>query len=91
MNDHAQISLAGEYYILAQLTQRGFVATLTLSATKGVDILASNTSLNRLYKVEVKTTVKKPGRNSLFGDKPFYVWPMSAKHESIIDPRRLSA
>lgn len=42
-------------------------------------------SLSRLFKVEVKTTVKEPGIVSLFGDKPFYRWPMNKKHETIAD------
>lgn len=58
--DHTQIGLAGEYYVLAQLTQRGLIATLTLSTTKGVDILVTNQELDRLYKVEVKTTQRSP-------------------------------
>jgi hypothetical protein len=52
--DHTQTSLAGEFYVLAQLMQRGLVATLTLANTKGVDILVSNPELNRLFKIEVK-------------------------------------
>jgi hypothetical protein len=37
--EYAQIGLAGEYYVLAQLAQRGLVGALTLGHTKGVDIL----------------------------------------------------
>ena len=58
---------------------------MTLSNTKGVDILVSNQSLESLYKVEVKTTEKKPIRESLFGEKPAHCWMMSAKHERIRD------
>jgi len=81
--EKTQIGLTGEYYVLAQLEHRGFLSALTLSNTKGVDILVTNPDVNRLYKVEVKTTNKVPGRESLFGDKPVYVWAMSQKHESI--------
>jgi hypothetical protein len=83
--DHTQIGLAGEYYVLAQLTQRGLIATLTLSTTKGVDILVTNQELERLYKVEVKTTHRPPHHERLFGDKKFYSWPMGEKHETITD------
>jgi hypothetical protein len=83
--DTTPISLAGEYYVLAQLAHRGLVGTMTLSNTKGVDILVSNQSLETLYKVEVKTTEKKPIRESLFGEKPAHCWMMSAKHERIRD------
>ena len=77
--------LAGEYYVLAQLTHRNLVATLTLSNTKGVDILVTNQDLNKLYKVEVKTTGETPKHESLFGPHKFYMWQMSEKHERIVD------
>jgi hypothetical protein len=84
--DNTQVGLAGEYYVLAQLTQRGFVATLTLANTKGVDILVTNQELNKLFKVEVKTSTKMPAKSKLFGDGLFYDFPMGKKHEEIIDP-----
>jgi hypothetical protein len=83
--DKSQTGLAGEFFTLAQLTRKGLVATLTLGNTKGVDILVTNQEINKLYKVEVKTSVTKPGRATLFGDGYFHSWPMSKKHESIID------
>jgi len=85
--DKTQIELAGEYFVLAQLSARGFIANLTLSRTKGVDILVANQKTNKLFKVEVKTTLAKPRIVKLFSDKPFYSWPMSVKHESIIDEK----
>ena len=79
--DNTQTGLAGEFYVLAQLVQRGLVATFTLANTKGVDILVSNAELNRLFKIEVKTTDRNPHHESLFVDEPCYHWAMSAKHE----------
>lgn len=84
--DNTQTGLTGEFYVLAQLVHRGFVATLTLANTKGVDILVSNPLLNQLFKVEVKTTDRHPARETLFSEEPCYSWPMSAKHENIDDP-----
>src|SRR5439155_11308348 len=83
--DNTQIGLAGEFYVLAQLVQRGLVASLTLANTKGVDILVSNTTLNQLFKIEVKTTNSNPRRESLFAQEPCYAWPMSSKHERLVD------
>jgi hypothetical protein len=80
------IGIAGEFYVLAQLAQRELVAALTLSNTKGIDILVSNASLNRLYRVEVKTTEGAPTRESLFSEEPVFSWAMSEKHEAIDDP-----
>jgi hypothetical protein len=84
--DKTLTGLAGEYYVLAQLTHRGLVAALTLSNTKGVDILVTNQDLNKLYKVEVKTTDARPKRETLFGRSPFYIWQMSEKHERLSEP-----
>jgi hypothetical protein len=83
----ALTGLSGEYYVLAQLTHRNMVAALTLSNTKSVDILVTNPELNKLYKVEVKTTLKGPYRERLFGNKPFYAWPMNKKHEQIAEKK----
>jgi len=58
--DHTQKGLAGEFYVLAQLTARGFNASLTLGNTKGVDILVYNEEKKKGYKIEVKTTSNKP-------------------------------
>jgi hypothetical protein len=83
--DNTQVGLAGEFYVLAQLVQHDLVATLTLANTKGVDILVANPELNRLFKIEVKTTVNSPRNGSIFANEPCYCWPMSAKHERVID------
>ncbi len=83
--DKSQIGLSGEFHTLAQLTQRGYVATLTLGNTKGVDILVTNQEINRLFKVEVKTTNLKTRKAKLYGDGLFHMWPMSIKHERIRD------
>ena len=45
----SQKGLAGEYYVLAQLTARGINASLTLGNTKGVDILVYNEEKKRGY------------------------------------------
>jgi len=85
--DKAQIGLAGEYYVLAQLAQRGFVGALTLGHTKGIDILVSDSKYKTLFRVEVKTSIKTPQHESLFGKTAFYTWAMSKKHEAIKDDR----
>lgn len=85
--DKAQTGMAGEFHVLAQLTQRGLVASLTLGNTKGVDILVSNPEFDRLLRVEVKTTDAPPRAETLFGVEKSFSWPMSEKHEHISDPR----
>ena len=77
--DKTQIGLTGEYYVLAQLSARGFVATLTLGNTKGVDILVTNQEINKLFKVEVKTSTNKPSNAKHFSKKKTYHWTMRAE------------
>ena len=77
-----RIGIAGEFYTLAQLSHRDYIATFTMGNAKGVDILVTNSDLNRVYLVEVKTTTKLPRKESLFGDEKFYIWAMSKKHEN---------
>jgi len=76
-----QKGLAGEFYVLAQLTARGFTASLTLGNTKGVDILVMNEENNIGYKVEVKTTQEIRGAKS----KRPMSWLLSKKNESYTD------
>jgi hypothetical protein len=85
--DSTNIGIAGEFYVLAQLAQRGLVASFTPANTKAVDILVFDESLDNFCKLEVKTTNQSPRRETLFSDEPVYSWPMSAKHERIADPR----
>jgi hypothetical protein len=85
--DSTNIGIAGEFYVLAQLAQRGLIASFTLANTKAIDILVFDASLDRLCKLEVKTTNLSARRESLFADEPVYSWPMSAKHERVADPR----
>ena len=85
--DKTQIGMAGEYYVLAQLAQRGIVGALTMGHTKGIDILVSDSKYKTLYRIEVKTTSKPPSRESLFGKSKNYAWAMGEKHETIRDDR----
>jgi len=57
---------------------------MALGQTKGVDVLVTNPGVNKLYKVEVKTTQLKLKKEKLFGDGYHFSWAMSAKHENMI-------
>ena len=79
--DITQKGLTGEFYVLAQLTSRGFNASLTLGNTKGVDILVMNDKNNIGYKIEVKTTQEIRGPKST---RPIS-WLLSKKNEAYTD------
>lgn len=46
---------AGEYFVAAELSRRGFVASITLRNVRGIDILASNVDATKSVGIQVKT------------------------------------
>jgi hypothetical protein len=88
MADSTHVGLAGELYVLAQLAQRGLVASLTLANTKAVDILVFDEGVSRYSRLEIKTAGDAlKSRERYFSEEPFYAWTMSEKHECVEDPR----
>lgn len=67
------IGVAGEYFVAAELSQRGIVATLTLKNTPQIDILATNLENGKFVNIQVKTMS--------FANK--IGWRLSAKDEMI--------
>lgn len=47
--------VSGEYFVAAELSRRGYVATVTLRNTQGIDILASNLDATKSVGIQVKT------------------------------------
>lgn len=47
--------VAGEYFVAAELTRRGYIASISLRNTRGVDILCSNMDASRSVGIQVKT------------------------------------
>lgn len=47
--------VAGEYFVAAELTRRGYIASITLRNTRGIDILASNEMASRQVGLQVKS------------------------------------
>ena len=47
--------VTGEYYVAAELSRRGYIASITLRNTKGVDVLCSNTDASKSVGIQVKT------------------------------------
>jgi len=77
------LALVGEFLVLANLSAKGHIATLTLGHTKSIDILLTNPTTGKLFKVEVKTTTNGISRSRQFGSN--IEWRMDEKHEKIID------
>ncbi|WP_192823549.1 hypothetical protein [Rufibacter sp. LB8] len=51
--------VAGEYYVAAELSRRGYLAAITLRNSDGVDILVSSLSGENMISIQVKTTQGK--------------------------------
>jgi hypothetical protein len=47
--------VTGEYYVAAELSRRGYLASITLRNTKGVDVLCSNADASKSVGIQVKT------------------------------------
>jgi hypothetical protein len=47
--------IAGEYLVAGELSRRGYVASLTLRNTKGIDLLVSNADATKSVGIQVKT------------------------------------
>lgn len=47
--------VSGEYYVAAELSKRGYVASITLRNTRGIDILCTNEETYKAVNIQVKT------------------------------------
>ena len=47
--------VAGEYFVAAELSRRGFIASISLRNTRGIDILATNQAASRSITIQCKT------------------------------------
>lgn len=73
--------VSGEYFVAAELSRRGYIASITLRNTKGVDVLCSNGDVTRQFGIQVKTN-KRSNREwvlnskaeDYFADNLFYIF-----------------
>jgi hypothetical protein len=64
------VGVAGEYLVAGELSLRGYIASITLRNSRGIDIIASNADATRSVSIQVKT-------NSFGGNK----WILNKKAE----------
>ena len=48
--------VAGEYFVAAELSRRGYIASISLRNTRGIDILATNAAASRSVTIQCKTS-----------------------------------
>ena len=53
------VGVSGEYFVAAELSRRGYIASITLRNTKGIDIVASSENGDKSVNIQVKSTSKK--------------------------------
>src|SRR5580704_1943785 len=73
----ALTGIAGAYFVAAELSQRGYIATMTSRNTEGIDLLVSNLDGSRIVSIQVKTSGAKQRKR--FSRS----WMLAKKHEDI--------
>jgi hypothetical protein len=82
VDNNSTVGIAGEFFVAAELTRRGYVASLTGKNTKAIDILASSKDGSRAVSIQVKTSnnakankwMMNENAETLFSDNLFYVF-----------------
>ncbi len=54
--------VAGEYFVAAELSRRGYIASISLRNTRGIDILATNQTASRSVTIQCKTSQRGTNR-----------------------------
>jgi len=75
------VGVSGEYFVAAELSRRGYIASITLRNMRGIDVLAANKDASKSVGIQVKTnnTKKKvwlltEKADKAFSDSHFYVF-----------------
>jgi len=50
------VGVAGEYFVAAELSTRGYLASITMRNSRGIDIIVSNSDASRSMTIQVKTS-----------------------------------
>src|SRR5256886_16265812 len=73
--------VAGEYFVAAELSRRGYIASVSLRNTRGIDILATNQAATRSITVQCKTNqrgektwILSEKSEDFFADNHYYVF-----------------
>ena len=75
------VGVAGEYFVAAELSLRGYLASVTLRNSRGIDIIASSADASKSVSIQVKTSKGKvptwilsKKSEDFFSDSHFYVF-----------------
>ncbi len=56
--DSTLVGVAGEYLVAGELSLRGYIASITLRNSRGIDIIASNPDGTKSVSIQVKSNSK---------------------------------
>jgi len=62
------VGVSGEYFVAAELSRLGYVASVTLRNTRGMDVLATNADASRSVGIQVKSNRGKK-KNWMLNEK----------------------
>ena len=75
------VGVAGEYLVAAELSLRGYLASVTLRNSRGIDIIACSADASKSVSIQVKTSKGKARSwllnkksEDFFSDSHFYVF-----------------
>lgn len=75
------VGVSGEYFVAAELSRQGHIASITLRNTKGVDVLCSNSDATKTIGIQVKTNgssyrswILNKKAEDYFADNLFYIF-----------------
>lgn len=54
--ESVSVGVTGEYYVAAELSHRGYISSITLRNTRGIDIIVSNKEGTKSATIQVKST-----------------------------------
>jgi hypothetical protein len=60
--------VAGEYFVAAELSRRGYIASITMRNSPGIDILATNLNAKRAVTIQCKTS-RSSSKGWILSDK----------------------
>ena len=94
--------VAGEFFVAAELSRRGHIASITLRNTRGIDILATNSDATHSVNIQVKSSqgrsrswVMNKKAESYYSDDLFYVFVnlcnLNERPEFFIVPSKVAA
>jgi hypothetical protein len=79
--ENTLVGVAGEYFVAAKFSARGYIASITLRNSRGIDIIASNSDASRSISIQVKTSSGRGPKwlltkksESFSGDNHYYVF-----------------